>query len=531
MKLSATIASSLWVASSLPAWKRFHRALNNPAHAQQIWLREHLRRNATCGFAKKHQLASMRSYEEFARCVPLMDYKSLEPWIERIRRGEKHVLVCEPVTHLLPTSGSTGARKLIPFTAGLQHDFNRAIGPWICDLARTHPSILGGPAYWSISPAMQPVETGTSQVPVGFADDASYLGGVKGWLVRAALIAPADFALDSDIEPFRFETLRCLLRERELRLISIWHPSFLTLLLDVLPDYWERLLAELPNARQLRHADPRQPETLWPHLRVISCWGNAHAEFALADLRRRFPTTTIQPKGLLATEAIVTIPFSGQHPLAVRSHFFEFIDETGRIRLSHELHKAETYELVVTTSGGLWRYRLGDLVRVEGFVNTTPALRFLGRAGNVSDLCGEKLSEAFVADAIHHVAAALKTKLRFALLAPEQTANAWHYNLYLESNGDPSAWEKPMEAQLRLNPHYDYCRQLGQLEALRICPIESGAHEMFLRHEISHGKRLGEVKTTILSRRTDWAQQFLGVPQNKTTHRPIQPPSMFSTTP
>jgi hypothetical protein len=213
----------------------------------------------------------------------------------------------------------------------------------------------------------------------------------------------------------------------------------------------------------------------------------------------------------------------------VRSHFFEFIDEAGRIRLAHELCANETYEVIVTTSGGLWRYRLGDLVRVTGFVGATPSLRFLGRAGNVSDLCGEKLSETFVAGAIQLVAATLQQKPRFVLLAPEAVDHGWRYTLFLEGDGDLSAWAKPMEAQLRLNPNYEYCRQLGQLDALQACAIGSGAHEIFLRHEVTHGKRLGDVKTTFLSHRTDWAQQFLRNRLSRTPHPPSQPSSRFST--
>ena len=57
-----------------------------------------------------------------------------------------------------------------------------------------------------------------------------------------------------------------------------------------------------------------------------------------------------------------------------------------------KLRKGNEYEVVVTTSGGLWRYRLGDRVLVDGFVQKTPSLRFLGRPGNVSDLFGEKAS-------------------------------------------------------------------------------------------------------------------------------------------
>src|SRR5207248_2761280 len=92
----------------------------------------------------------------FARQIPLHSYDDLEPWTDRIRHGEKQVLTFEAVSHLIPTSGSSGGRKLIPFTAGLQREFNRAITPWITDLYFRHPAAAMGAAYWSISPAIEP---------------------------------------------------------------------------------------------------------------------------------------------------------------------------------------------------------------------------------------------------------------------------------------------------------------------------------------------------------------------------------------
>src|SRR5262249_22337630 len=156
----------------------------------------------------------------------------------------------------------------------------------------------------------------------------------------------------------------------------------------------------------------------------------------LNQLRQRLPGAFIQPKGLLATEAFVTFPLGGLHPLAVRSHFFEFENDSGQILLAHELKEHNEYEVIVTTSGGLFRYRLGDRVRVTAFLQNTPCLRFLGRNGTVSDRFGEKLSEAFVATAIRAVSLSLAEPPRFALLAPEECAEGMRYALFIEAMVD-----------------------------------------------------------------------------------------------
>src|SRR5215469_8049561 len=141
MLFKATIANCLWATSNLPAYLRFRRALREPVLAQRRKLRDLITHNANTAFGKAHVFDQIRSYEDFTRCVPLSDFSDLEPWIDRIRRGEKNVLTRETVTHLIPTSGSTGARKLIPFTAGLQQEFNAAVGPWLLDLQMKFPTM------------------------------------------------------------------------------------------------------------------------------------------------------------------------------------------------------------------------------------------------------------------------------------------------------------------------------------------------------------------------------------------------------
>src|SRR5881394_2534546 len=136
---AAALSNSAWLASNLPAWHRFRRALRDPEQSQRAVLRQLVARNADCAFGQTHGFSAIRSYEDWVERVPLSNYESLEPWIERIARGQSSVLTSEPVLRLLPTSGSTGARKLIPFTASLQREFNAAIGPWMVDLCRQQP--------------------------------------------------------------------------------------------------------------------------------------------------------------------------------------------------------------------------------------------------------------------------------------------------------------------------------------------------------------------------------------------------------
>lgn len=496
MSLPSTIAQVMWAAGNLPSAVRFARAMKEPEQTQTAWLMRRLQVDTDSVFGREHDFRSIRNYRDFANNVPLRDWGEFSPWIDRIRAGERGVLGMDPVSHLAPTSGSSGARKLIPFTLTLHRAFADAVGAWMIDLTRLEPGILRGPAYWSISPL---ADEEPGEVPIGFADDAEYLGGWKAGLVRHLMAVPADIRHERDVEKFWLRTAGGLLARRDLRLISIWHPSFLGLILESAATHWDGILENLGKSRaaELRRIGLVNPAGWWPGLRVISCWGDLAAEPGMKGIARQFPFCRVQPKGLLATEAAVTIPWRGKFPLAVTSHFFEFLTNAGDVRAAHQLERGMTYEVIVTNGGGLWRYRLGDRVECDGFCGATPTLRFLGRAGNVSDLCGEKLSEPFVAECLADLWPGGAGRPAAAYLRPCRFQNGSPAYLLVVDRAVDHALDDHLDRLLCRNPHYDLARRLGQLQAPRIQVDPSSG----LPGSDAGTRRLGDAKPLVMDAR------------------------------
>jgi hypothetical protein len=335
------------------------------------------------------------------------------------------------------------------------------------------------------------------------------------------MAVPSSVRFASDAGAFWCLTLLALLRHRDLRLISIWHPTFLSLLTDAAVGAWGDLLdavesGECPwtdalpaaarpewrtapdrlRAAELRGIGPYEWPAWWPALQVVSCWGEQAAEPGWRALVRRLPQVLVQPKGLLATECVVTIPVGDARPLAVTSHFFEFMDEGGNARLAHELEVGRCYEVVVTNGGGLWRYRLGDTVECTGHVGRTPSLRFIGRGNRVSDLRGEKLSEAFVAEVLRDLWT-VDERPSFATLRPRDRDGTAGYELLVSEGTGSSGGElgSRLDAALAANPHYALARRLGQLAPVSVIPVDGDASREELR--ASRG-RLGDAKPSVL---------------------------------
>ena len=391
---------------------------------------------------------------------------------------------------------------------------------------------MGGTAYWSISPPATAAQT-RGRLRVGFDHDAEYLGFFGRNLFSLVSVAPPELAHCRSMQEFKTKTLVALLADENLRLISIWSPTFLTTLLEDFTTQPEGILDALSwigrsgahrRAEFLRHivresAGPTSFEQVWPNLQVISCWTHGPSEIYAERLRSLFPNTEIQGKGLVATEAFVSLPFhEGKDPvLAVTSHFFEFQDAAGeKLSLAHELIAGKTYRVIVTTGGGLYRYALGDLVRVTGFIQDAPCLRFIGREADVSDLFGEKLQGAFVESVIRRALAQQNIHPRFFLLAPVAGAVPKPaYTLFLEANAvmDAAVLQRNLEEGLGENFHYKHCRRLGQLSGARIFQINRGplSSETVFQHEmLSRGIKLGDIKMGALDCQSGWEKRFHG---------------------
>jgi len=481
MSLLTYIANRAWVCANRPAHGAFLRALERVGAEQEEYLLRTLRQNAQTGYGRQLGFGSISSVEEFQDQVPISDYEDYGPYIDQIAAGESSVLTAEEVLLFEPTSGTSSATKYIPYTRGLKQDFLRAIAPWIVSLYQRRPELLRGKSYWSISPPCTTAEQ-LGTIPVGFDDDLEYLGRVGRWLAGHSMAVPSSVARAADMDDFRHRTVVHLLAAGDLGLVSVWNPTFLTLLLQFFADHQDEILGDLGRAMPRRAAELNQIvdessretcyERIWPRLALISCWTDGPCARDAEALRQLFPAVEIQGKGLLSTEAIVSIPLAPEQDpvLAVRSHFFEFEDlATNDIVLAQDVIEGREYSVIVTTAGGLYRYRLHDVVRITGAIGQAPTMRFLGKDGQVSDRFGEKLNALHVGDCIDRLMAKHDLTPDFVLLAPGPDREGYTLLLDCSEVGSSSARSiaRELDDLLRESFHYDLCRRPGRADRPR----------------------------------------------------------------
>jgi hypothetical protein len=496
-------AWSAFAAEAAPTLAAFEESLTDPEGVQRELLRVILARNARTDYGRRYDFASIRSYADYRRRVPVTEWADVAPWVQRSQATLASVLSAETPCFYERTSGSCAASKLIPYTPSLLAELQRAVVVWLAQLQRACPAIAG-PSYWALSPVAAPGGSAPNGIPIGSASDAQYLRGSAAERLWSTVLDTS--AAVSEPTTWRLATLVKLIAATDLRMLSVWSPTFLTALFEPLLDERQRdrtleaLRGTLSAARRevlARALAAGNFTALWPALQVVSCWADGPSRQYAEQLGALFPQARLVSKGLFATEGVVSLPWgvSGRCPLAIESHVLEFVDAEGEVRAAHELSEGGHYRPLLTTSGGLYRYGLGDIVEVDGLLGRTPCIRYRGRSDSRCDLTGEKLDEALVAAAL----AGLPPEVSAAFVVPMPDAVPRGYLLLLESSSVVRAGQiaVDVEAQLSNVFHYRQARHTGQLAPLAVT-IVANAASLLQRTWESLGRRAGDSKPASL---------------------------------
>lgn len=454
---------------------------------------------------------------QFKDRVPESTYVDYADAIERQRTSGGAILTNSPAERYQPTSGSSSKIKWVPYTAGFLAELDAAISPFASELYRIAPGARGGRHYWSLSFLPTHLRESTD---ANVNDDAALLSWSKRFYSTMASPVPSWVAYTKTADDSIFATLCFLAACEDLSLISVWSPTFALNLLEKLAEYRTDIIDVLDHGsfgdrsadfngeapRSLRGAqllrawdgtlDPAFFAELWPSLSLVSAWDTSTSKRWADRLAERLPHARFSGKGLWATEGVLTVPYRDKMPIAVTSHFYEFVDlSTGTVRCAWELEQGQEVRPLLTTSSGLLRYALADRLVVRGTLHRTPCLSFLGRLSDV-DMVGEKTSPEAAARALDAIATDQARPLSLLALAPQQEADKPRYVALREgrpSTRDDDASSARLEAALRESFHYALARDLDQLDPALVLTIPD-ARALYERTCVARGMVAGNIK-------------------------------------
>ena len=98
--------------------RAFERYASEPGRIQEDVLRKLVAEAENTEWGKKYSYSSIKSSDDFSTGVPVNDYESLKPYVERMRHGEQNLIWPSKVDWYAQSSGTTNDKsKYIPVTA------------------------------------------------------------------------------------------------------------------------------------------------------------------------------------------------------------------------------------------------------------------------------------------------------------------------------------------------------------------------------------------------------------------------------
>lgn len=494
--------------NSIISWflkKRKHQIelfVKYPHDVQQELLMRLLDRAKNTEFGKEHTFANIETYEDFADNVPIQQYESIEPLIERCRKGEQNLFWPTQIKWFAKSSGTTNAKsKFIPVSdEAIEYCHLKAGKDMLCLYINNNENakLFTGKGLRL---------GGSSAI---YEDNDSYFGDLS-----AIIIENMPFWADFSSAP-RQET--ALMSEWETKMEAIINETIhenITSLVGV--PSWMLVLLN----RVLEKTGKEHILEVWPNLEVYFHGGVNFSPYReqynklIPNKDFRYYETYNASEGFFAIQDRNT----SDELLLMLDYgiFYEFIpmdaydgENSEAIPLS-KVKKNVNYAIVITTNGGLWRYLIGDTVK---FVSLDPyRIKITGRTKHFINVFGEELIIENAEEALKLACKKTKATITDYTVGPifmkddEKGGHEW----IIEFNKAPKSLEYFTElldnALKSINSDYEAKRYNNMtLNPPKVHQAREGLFYTWLKQR---GKLGGQHKVPRLSNKRDFIEELL----------------------
>ncbi|CAM1333980.1 GH3 auxin-responsive promoter family protein [Tenacibaculum aestuariivivum] len=363
--------------------KRKHQVelfLKYPIDVQNELLQKLLNTAKNTEFGKQYNFSAIKNYSDFSKTVPIQKYESIEPLIERCRKGEQNLFWPTPIRWFAKSSGTTNAKsKFIPVSdEALEGCHLKAGKDMLCLYINNNENTqmfkgkglkLGG------STAI-------------YEDNNSYFGDLSA-IITENLPFWADFSSapsqevslmaewETKMEAIIDETIH----ENITSLVGV--PSWMLVLLNRVLEKTgkDNILEVWPNLEVYFHGGVNfnpyreQYKKLIPkkEFKYYETYNASEGFFAIQDLNNSEELLLMLDYGIFY-EFVPMHEYNGENSVT--------------IPLS-KVQKEINYAVIITTNGGLWRYLIGDTVK---FTSIKPyRIKITGRTKHHINVFGEEL--------------------------------------------------------------------------------------------------------------------------------------------
>lgn len=326
------------------------------------------------------------TYEDYQGELLAAQHHTIQPF-----NGENLIFWSE-------TSGTSGIRKFFPITTSFQMQFQRTMAPYIYSLTQRFPGFFKEKMLYLV--AVDAHKTTPAGTPAGWISHFNYRN-LPSFIKRFYAMPDEVFTsheaytqwgpvygLASDLSAI-FAVTPMVIDAFYQRCIEGFKEYLPYLLGDKsLPSHFPPLKITPKRRKHLQNLlkdNNLSFKQLWPSLEVAGCWTSGLCEYPAHQLQKLLGSEVSLVDGTYsATEGWLTVPLETKdvggilHPGA---HIVEFIPEEEAIEKDNllqcwELEVGKKYEVFLTTAMGFVRYRLKDIVKCTGYLNSSPKLEF-----------------------------------------------------------------------------------------------------------------------------------------------------------
>jgi hypothetical protein len=362
----------------------------NPMHSQEEFVMRMMRENAQTEYGQLHNFKNIHTLDDFKRYIPLTTYDDYASYIERISNGERNVLTAYLTEHLSPFN----EYKRLPqsrWSVQSCYDYNFSLG--FC-LAANHGLLNNGMT-------LNLVDSHVEQLPSGVTV-GKLLGrllGKRDFDYDQVYAIPLEVANASEEYDILYLQALYALRQEYISIAICDHYEKMLELLRYIEKHWPKLAEDIERGNAHIVPDPKRADAvreimephhigtrivrlLWPKLQCIMV-NDVDRLSASFELLRTYCGSNVHfvftgigtPEGTFSTALNLDDP---QTVLIPDSVFYEFKPKEANsyqtLLTLDQLEIGRSYELVVTTLAGLYRYKTYKHFMVVGRYHDTPTV-------------------------------------------------------------------------------------------------------------------------------------------------------------
>ena len=438
-------------------------------------------------FGKEHHFEDIKTHADFVKQVPVRDYESLKPYIEKIKEGKHNILWKGKPIYFAKTSGTTSGAKYIPITKeSIPNHINTARNALLCYMAQTGNSAFadGKMIFLSGSPTLERI----ADIPSG------RLSGIVNHHIPRYLRS-------NQLPSF---TTNCVedWEEKLSKIVDETIKEEMTLISGIPP--WVQMYFD-----ELQKRTGKKIKDIFPSLSVL-VHGGVNFEPYRAKLFESIGKKIDTLETFPASEGFFAFQYgTDEDGLLLNTDsgiFYEFvpaaeINSPNPVRLTlEEVELDKNYALIISSNAGLWAYNIGDTVK---FTSLNPyKVVVTGRIKHFISAFGEHVIAEEVEEALLNAAREASIRVIEFTVAPyiSSTKGKSYHEWFIEFEEVPANLEsfaKRVDDNLRKkNIYYNDLIAGNILNTLHITPIQKGG---FIEYMKSQGKLGGQNKVARLS--------------------------------